>query len=112
MGRFLPLRSVGDLRQLAGLLEGEASFHLHRHKYPRIDLRMTDRDVVEWAANLLGTKLRLYPNSSGNPKHLPVWSTQVDGARAAGWMMTLYKHLGDRRRAKVREILSVWRAPR
>lgn len=47
-----------DTIWLAGLLEGEGTFDLHRGKYPRVRVGMTDRDVVGRAATLMDTRVR------------------------------------------------------
>jgi len=97
----------GDIRWLAGLLEGEGCF-LYKST-PSIVLKMKDKDVVEHAANLLGGRgVRL-----GAPPVKPQWNQQyscaVYGARAAGWMMTLYGLMGMRRKDKIREVLAKWK---
>lgn len=105
-----------DIEWLAGLLEGEGCFgfyYLKRNQNgtgyycPQIRLSMTDRDVVGRAAKLMGTRVYL---REGTPKgNKPVWTTRAAGAKAAGWMMTLYMLLGERRRTKIQEVLWVWR---
>lgn len=110
--------AVADLHWLAGLLEGEGYFGDHAggkagRRYIRISLKMTDKDVVERAAALLGTKVHRYSWSADrNPKHSVAWVTQVGQQdRAAGWMMTLYPLMGARRRARIEGLLNAWRQP-
>jgi hypothetical protein len=108
--------STIDIAWLAGLLEGEACFcvcdrRVKDKTYKRIyiQLVMTDQDVVERAANLLGTSAKPMPwRNNGMTK--PTWRAYLCGDKAAGWMMTLYKLLGHRRQAKIRECLSAWKA--
>lgn len=91
-----------DLVWLSGLLEGEGSFDLHRGRYPRIRLGMTDRDVVGRAATLMGTRVRL----SLRPRpYKATWHTEVSGTRAAAIMRLILPHMGARRSAKIAEVL-------
>lgn len=111
--------SLGEIRWLAGLLEGEGCFGIYfnknakgEKKYPvlRISLGMTDEDVVERAAGLLGARgHRTYQPAKGIK---PFFETTVTGSRAAGWMMTLYSLMGRRRRQRILECLSRWDGPR
>lgn len=91
-----------DLLWLAGLCEGEASFDLHRGKYPRMRIGMTDRDVVGRAATLMGVSVRL----SLKPKpYAAMWHAELSGTRAVEIMRALLPHMGARRSAKIAEIL-------
>jgi hypothetical protein len=94
--------SPEDRLWLAGLLEGEGTFDLHRGKYPRIRVGMKDRDVVGRAATLLGTRVRLtlrpFPYAA-------MWHSEVSGARAAALMAEILPIMGARRSAKIAEIL-------
>jgi hypothetical protein len=105
--------SYGDIRQIAGLLEGEDCFTLqyrrrdgHHYVYPRLLLNMTDRDVVEKAAALVGAKVgvRRHPN---RPKWKDAYWFNVSGSRAIAWMQVVYQFMGQRRRERIREILSM-----
>lgn len=91
-----------DLLWLAGLCEGEATFDLHRGKYPRIRIGMTDRDTVGRAATLMGTRVRL--SLHGAPAQA-TWHTEVSGKRAAEIMVDLLPHMGSRRSGKIATVL-------
>src|SRR5213594_2803751 len=90
---------LSQIAWLAGVLEAEGSF-LMSGRAIAIVANMTDRDIVERIAHLLGGTLHDVPHN--NPRRLPVWRAQVTGRAAAGWMMTLYPLLGHRRRSQVR----------
>lgn len=92
-----------DVVWLAGLCEGEATFDLHRGKYPRIRLAMTDRDVVGRAASLMDTKLRL---SLHRAPAQPTWHSEISGERAAQIMTELLPYMGTRRSGKIAEVLA------
>lgn len=97
-----------DLYWLAGLLEGEGSFGIHRRKAnPLIQYSSTDYDVVLRAATMMETTAA-GPYLYGTSKK-PVWKMALAGTRAVGWMMTLFSLLGERRKARIKEVLATWK---
>lgn len=97
-----------ELAWLGGLLEGEASFMV-RNGCPKIALQMTDLDVMERAAALLGVPVGRYSRQpKGKASYLPVWHLAVHGTKAVSWMMTLFQFFGQRRQKKISEVLSGW----
>lgn len=100
-----------DLRWLAGLLEGEGCFSAPKSRgwSPSIQLCMTDRDVVERAAGMMGASVYSY-STKGRPNEKPTWRFNLSGQMAAQWMMTLYVLMGSRRQKAIERALSVWRA--
>jgi hypothetical protein len=97
-----------DLVWLAGLLEGEGCFDLHRGRYPRIRLGMTDRDVVERAADLMETRVRI----ALHPAPIQAsWHTETSGTNAVRLMRLLLPHMGTRRSAKIATVLGHARQP-
>lgn len=91
-----------DCIWLAGLLEGEGTFDLHRGKYPRVRLAMTDRDVVGRAATLMGCRVRL------SLKPAPFSATfhaEIQGEKATQVMAAVLAHMGARRSSKIANIL-------
>lgn len=91
-----------DTIWLAGLLEGEGCFDLHKGRYPRIRLGMTDRDVVGRAAVLMGSRVR----STLRPAPFKsTWHTEVSGNRAALLMRSLLPHMGTRRSQRIADVL-------
>lgn len=91
-----------DVVWLAGLLEGEGTFDLHRGKYPRVRVAMTDRDVVGRAATLLGARVRL---SLKPAPYKASWHAEISGEKASEVMRAVLPHMGARRSAKIAEIL-------
>ena len=99
---------VKDIAWVAGLLEGEGNFMSDPSgSLARIKLEMTDEDVVRKAASIMGAPSVGYRIKS-NPKWKPTYVFYLCGAKAAGWMMTLYPFLGKRRRQKIRTVLCHW----
>ncbi len=107
---------VNNIYWLAGLLDGEGCFQKcsGRNKNVqtsvRIRLEMTDFDIVERAAKLLNV-----PSITRRVKHhvrptKPSWYICLAGKQASSWMMTLYSLLSKRRQAKIRDLLTTWKA--
>lgn len=93
--------SEAEVAWLAGLVEGEGSFHLHRGRRPRLQVSMTDEDVIRKAHAMVGV------GSVGGPY-------QSEGKRKAYWQWNVYgaevielllPHLGLRRAARAQEVL-------
>ena len=111
MGRTPPTGNPGELRWLAGLLEGEGHFRWDRK--PIIQVQMTDRDVIERAGRAMGSpsirpgykskRLRV----DGSPR-LASFCAGAYGTRAAELMMTLHGLMGIRRKNQIRMALAEW----
>lgn len=103
--------TTAEIAWAAGLIEGEGWFGMNHKNNFRISVTMTDRDVLERLAHLLSGRL----NAKAHPEWLrakrkPQWTVQVCGQAAIGWMFMMYTFLGQRRRAKIREVLRFWLA--
>lgn len=98
-----------DIVWVCGLLEGEGTFLYNKQSIPMIQVGMTDKDVVERVARILGTKAMGPYRPTPNPKHKSRYVATVSGKRAIGWMMTLLPMLGERRRARVLEHIASWK---
>lgn len=105
--------SVRDIAWLAGLWEGEGTFGFYNTSQwgaIQLKLAMTDKDVVERAAYLMRGKCAGPYISKTNPRWKPVWHVVFYGHKAAGWMMTLYSLLGERRKKQIEHALEQWKA--
>lgn len=106
--------SMTELAWLAGILEGEGCFLLTTKSksnlgYPQIAVSMTDKDVMDRIALLL--EASIYVKEDKRKEHYKdQWTARINGARAVSWMMTLYSFMGERRKAKIRQVLMEWRA--
>ena len=106
--------SKDDLMWLAGYLEGEGCFTIsinytkNEGKSYRILVTSEDIDIIEKASILLIGYLRV---TSSKPKHYhkTFYGTNVNGAKAIGWMMTLYSLMGRRRKKRIKEVIEDWR---
>ena len=99
-----------ELIWLAGLMEGEGSFMLstssvqgRRYQHARMTVGMSDKDVVEHVARLFGTSVYAY--TPKKPPHKVIYSAQVNGLKARWFMERLLPYMGERRAAKIREVL-------
>jgi hypothetical protein len=66
-------------------------------------LSMTDQDVGERAARLMGTVAYPYDARTG---HRLQWRARLRGEAATALMRELLPHMGIRRTAKIEEVLS------
>lgn len=96
------LDSRDDVIWLAGLAEGEACIDLHRGKYPRFRVAMTDRDVVGRVATLIGSRVRL---SMKPAPYAATWHAEVQGEKAAAVLLAILPHMGSRRSGKIAAVL-------
>lgn len=100
-----------EIAWAAGLFEGEGSFHLTQGNSPQVNVRMTDRDVVEHFHRAIGFGT-FYEHPMKNPRHKDQY-----GWRVTGWVgfavvvEMIGPYLGERRRAKISEIEAVMPRP-
>jgi hypothetical protein len=98
---------------LAGLLEGEATFSLHRQgarAYPRVSVQMTDRSVLDRAMSLISGSF-MYESGRRRSRSRgwkDVWEVVVNGAAAADVMQQVRPWMGLRRAAAIDLALSQW----
>jgi len=88
-----------DIAWLAGLLEGEGSFWFNGS--PRVKVAMTDRDIIQRAANLMGTPVH---KRNGIHDRKTIWTTELGGKGAVRIMNRILHLMGRRRTAKITEI--------
>lgn len=105
--------SVKEIAWVAGLLEGEGYFGVNNAS-PRIQLAMTDLDVIEKARDLIGKNqiISTYTQEGlGKDGHLrkPKYTLTITGQIAIEWMMTIYTFMGTRRKAKIRHLIDFWK---
>ena|SRR3990167_8055117 len=104
------MTSTFDIIWLAGFLEGEGSFLRDKKGCVTIKAESTDEDVIHRAARIMDAPVyHSTYNSAQNPKWNSTLRFSVHGNRAAGWMMTLYNQLGQRRRSRISKVLGEWR---
>jgi hypothetical protein len=102
---------IHELTWLAGLLEGEGSFSIKKHKptrySPKIQVRMTDRDTIERASKLMGGRRTIHTEPAKDNRS-ECYRVQISGQPAASLMEDLFPHMGERRQRRINEILDWW----
>jgi hypothetical protein len=102
-------KSREEIAWIAGLLEGEGSFYLNHGNGHAVIIAvcMTDLDVIENAANILGGTGNIYAQEKG--KFKTTYTFRVYGSDlSVEWMNILYPLMGIRRQQRIREILEFW----
>ena len=95
-----------DLYWLAGLLEGEGYFTIVSNSgSPSAQVSMTDRDVVERAAHLMGSNINIRHYSSKNPKWKDQYRAYLCGNKAIEFMEMIHPLMGDRRKVQIDRVL-------
>ena len=101
----------GQIRWVAGILEGEGTFSIVGHGSPVVKLKMTDLDIIERVRSIVDPK-RLYSitRTEGDKTRKPSYTITLNGTRAIQWMMTIYPLMGLRRKSRIRELLHLWKS--
>lgn len=100
-----------DLYWLAGMFEGEGTFGIsqprnhNKNRSARLAIGGTDRDVMEKVASLIGGNVRTSPDPRPNRKTM--YNIEIYGVKAEKWMKTLLPLMGERRSARIQEILDI-----
>lgn len=104
-----------ELMWLAGLLEGDGCFtiakdHQRGRCRPKVELQMTDKDVLEHAALLMETKVlgpyqRLVNHKSYGAK--PMFQVDIIGNKASVLMRHVLPFMGNRRAERIAFILGL-----
>jgi hypothetical protein len=95
-----------DLFWLAGLFEGEGCADWRkRERTLRLRIQMTDRDIVERVARIWDTSLCGPYSWPKKPQNLPIWTAAIQGRKAVLWALALLGLMGQRRKAKLTELL-------
>jgi len=101
-----------ELAWLVGILEGEGYFSWHGNKRyygtPQIALMMCDRDVVERVAQLMRVTSAIEEIGKKKSHWKTSFRCSVSGNPAADLMRKLLPHMGERRAAKIKELLFLW----
>jgi hypothetical protein len=100
----LPLITAMDAMWLAGVWEGDGTICL-TGKVPRMTLQMTDRDIVERAARILGSKVWA---QSLTVTGKPVWGCGRAGLTAIEWLRILRPYFSYRRQGQIVATVQGW----
>ena len=95
-----------DIAWAAGLFEGEGCIGLNRtngRSYPQLQINLTDADVIRRFQRIVGGTLN-GPYSTQGHKDRWVWA--ANGLHARRVLATLAPFLGERRTARMAEVLA------
>lgn len=99
-----------EIAWLAGLLEGEGCFSCSKPRQGRraqlvVYVKMTDADVVVRAAKLIGAPSVRRVRDTRKENFSDCYQTRVSGAKAEDTMRLVLPYMGERRVAKINELL-------
>jgi hypothetical protein len=102
---------TADIAWIAGIFEGEGTFRISGNSCPVMAVGMTDKDIIERVAIILNVRVTgpIRNRVVGGLSENPVWRATLCGMQAAGWMMTIFGHMGIRRQEKIAEVLERWK---
>lgn len=103
-GILIHMDSNEELARLAGLLEGEASFIAATEKYPVcLSLNMTDKDVVQYVADLWGMSVSRPKKQKKH--HKQSYRCMVRGSKAIYWMNKVLPFMWERRTGQIKKAI-------
>lgn len=90
--------TIKDVAWAAGFCEGEASFQYGTSGTSRVSLPQVNIEPLNKMLNLFGGAIYKRPTIS-------VW--HISGARARGFMMTIYSFMSDKRKKQIKSALNL-----
>jgi hypothetical protein len=105
-----PLITQVDIAWAAGLFEGEGccSSALKRPHQTHMTVTSTDRDVLLHFQSVIGAgKVRPKPMPADKPHWTPGWTWEAAGDDAVAALLLLLPYLGERRRARALELITI-----
>lgn len=101
-----------DIIWAAGLFEGEGSVCWVKGTptkyYPRLQLKMTDEDVVSKFASIFNLKYSKVNRKSFEPHWKDVWYLDATGTKAYAPLIAMFPWLGLRRQERIKEVIAKW----
>ena len=101
--------SIKEIYWLAGILEGEGSFNLKDQRYPRIQIAMTDVDIIEKVRCMISPHTSICVHQRAKENIKCQYSTSLTGQLAIEWMFTLYSLMGIRRKKQIKKVIELWK---
>lgn len=103
-----------SLLWVAGLIEGEGTFSVIRNKrkrfiYPAVSVVMTDKDVLDRLASVVGhgkIRERHSQQLRDNPHYKRQYVWTLVGSKAEHLMLQIRPWMGERRRDRIDEVLA------
>lgn len=108
------LTREAEVAWAAGLFEGEGCIRFCKHDrtlgYISLRIKMTDRDVLQRFADIVGGELKGPYDPPANKPHWKIaWSVQISQTqKSIDVLEAFWPYLGERRRAKAQEVIAQW----
>jgi hypothetical protein len=102
----------GDLRQIAGYLEGEGTFSVDKpRRYPRtrgfrVSLPSKDKDALEWLQSVAGGYIRA--RKKARHHHSDMWQWRLYGHDAINLAKAVRPFMAQRRKRQIDAMLMVF----
>ena len=93
-----------EIYWLAGLIEGEGCFYQQARYVPIFVIAMSDVDVIHKVSWLLDGATQSFHELNKRK----MYRVTISGAKAIKLMLIMYPLMGNRRRIKIKEILTDW----
>ncbi len=101
-----------DVIWAAGLFEGEGTVCWVKGTptkyYPRLQLKMTDEDVVKRFAMIFNLKYKAVNRKSFEPHWKDVWYLDATGSKAYAPLIAMFPWLGKRRQERITSVIYKW----
>jgi len=97
--------SAKDIYWLAGIIEGKGYFGIGRTRYPYIQVRTTDLDIIERVNVFFKASICKEDRSIRKTSYVVRSSHKT----SVPLIMTIYTLLGQRRRTRAKYVLALWR---
>lgn len=100
--------NLAEIGWVAGIVEGEGCIVVSpKSSTLRLSVEMTDLDVLQKLARILGSDSRLTERKIklANPNHKTRYILHLCGRSLLGWLQTIYPLMGTRRKTKIIEAL-------
>lgn len=92
---------------LAGIYEGEGSCAITSGRAIRVEIVMTDKDVVDRVCALVGFGV-VHTLTQRNEKHKPVYRWSIGSSEAVEFLTLILPMLGKRRSARAKDAITNW----
>lgn len=96
---------ICDRYWLAGILEGEGCIY-YTSGHLRVSCEMTDQDVVERVAKILGTTVSC--SKARREGWKDTYRCSISGDKAVLILSEIYQIMGTRRQSKITEVIGEW----
>jgi hypothetical protein len=107
---MINLKGKNKIIYLAALLEGEGCFTMSKNS-PRIQINMTDEDVIKNVAEMFNVTYRPMKGKirESHPEWKMCYNVTINGEKAISLMMSILPLMSQRRQEKIKEVIALWK---